>query len=300
MREGAQYFYLFTGIGSNGKSLLFNFLLDCFGEYGTTLESETLTYVKVRANEHCDDMAKLPGCRIALVKEFLEDSTINCKTIKGFTGDDDISTREIYKKQFTFRPQAHLGVICNELPKFSDSSDAMNRRNIVIHFPFRFCIKPEDDPTEFGPNDRKIDNKLSVLLKQEKYMIAFIQILSKVYIENYTNELAISNIPVSIKESTTSYNKDNDLIGGWCNENYEKDPKADKIKASDLREQFMADTETRISAIKFNNNMKSKMGLIPLKFKDGYYFQGIRRKVIENSDKNDLEYQLGGCSSNSE
>ena len=52
---------------------------------------------------------------------------------------------------------------------------------------------------------------------------------------------------------------------------------------------------------KLNNNMKSKLGLIPVKCTGNqYYFMGIRRKTPENPDKKELDFQLGGCSSKSE
>jgi len=296
-RAGAQYFYLFTGIGANGKSLLFNFLMDCFGDYATTVEDTTLTHVQTRANEHNDDLAKLPGCRLALVKEFQEGATVNCKIIKEITGDDIIRAREIHKKQINFKPQSHLGVICNTKPKFNESTDAMNRRNIVIDFPFRFCIKEGDDPSDekFTDKDRKMNNQLSLLLKQENYQIALLQILTEVYINNYSIILDITNIPNNVLENTTKYNLENDIYKNWASEFYEKDDK-NRILKQELYNQFLLDIELtkKISKVEFYKNALEKLKLKEVKTISDRYFTGLKRKS-EEKDESDLELMLGEC-----
>ena len=296
-RAGAQYFYLFTGIGANGKSLLFNFLMDCFGDYATTIEDTTLTHVQTRANEHNDDLAKLPGCRLALVKEFQEGATVNCKIIKEITGDDVIRAREIHKKQINFKPQSHLGVICNTKPKFNESTDAMNRRNIVIDFPFRFCIKEGDDPNDekFTDKDRKMNNQLSELLKQEKYQIALLQLLTDIYINNYSNILDITNIPSNVLENTHKYNLENDIIKNWFNEFYEREKTAEPINAAELKNQFIIDTSFQIKPDEFYKLMKSKLNIDKTRClkNGGYGFKGLKRKLEEKGDN--LELMLGEC-----
>ena len=168
-----QEFYIFTGVGSNGKSLLMNLIKLAFGQYSVNVNATTFTKESKGANE-TTEMYKSKGARIVSFEEPSDSDQIITSRMKENSGSTKITVRGLFQQPFSFMPQFTLIFNCNDIPKFSKVDDALMRRVRIIEFPFKFC----DNPT--GSNQRLIDRSLGDKFEcDERYKIAFMTILMK-------------------------------------------------------------------------------------------------------------------------
>ena len=190
--------------------------------------------------------------------------------MKRITGADKQTCRGMFGFNITFKPQCLLGVLCNIMPQFYDASKAMPLRNRVINFPFCFGNGVEDF-------DRPADANLAEKLMAPNYKRALISMLSKYYVKYFSNTIEIKDIPKSVVEATEEYNNENDPISSWFSENYEKGD--DKVLTVDIYNEFLSDTGTSISQIKFNQTIDKKLGFSKQKIGGKTYFVKLRKIV---------------------
>jgi P4 family phage/plasmid primase-like protien len=271
--QGVQNFNIFTGRGRNGKSLSFKIVMNAFGDYAYNMPIETIVEKckEGRANSNLFDMN---GKRLAIASEVEEDIVINIGVVKSLSGGDNQTCRQLYGTNTTFAPQCMLGVLCNTLPKFFDTSKAMDLRNRVMNFPF--CFRAEC----VGVNDRPADNSIETRLMADKYKRALISMLSKYYVKYFKGSLEISNVPESIMNATREYNTDNDEVSTWFIENYEIKG-SDKIGTTDLYSTFISETGSKHSIVKFSQIIGGKCGVEKKKVRGLMYWCGIQLKSQE-------------------
>jgi len=271
--EGRQFFNIFTGNSRNGKSLLFNFLLRTFGQYGYSMSSDLFTCASKDPNKANIVLFGLIGIRLAIVSELEDNAVIYTKLIKSLTGADEQNARTLFGKIISFIPQCFLGLLCNALPKFYDSSEAMNTRNKVIKFPFTF------GDIDDGKFKKIADNNLDINLRDEKMYIAMLQILSNLYISNYKKNKNKLDIPLSILNDTRDYNIENDDVHTWFTNFYDIGITDEKIMFSTLYNQFKIDTEIyNISDKVFRNCLKNKFNIQTKRESRGAVYTNIKRK----------------------
>jgi phage/plasmid-associated DNA primase len=292
--EGAQYFNINTGSSSNGKSMLYSFLLTCFGQYGTSLRPTFLTEkVKDPSNANLD-LYGLMGIRLAVASEISENDKLEIKVIKSITGHDEQTARKQYGDAVKFMPQCHLALLCNALPHFYDSSNAMSRRNIVVNFPYTFG--KEDD----GQYRKLADYTLESKFKQHKYKVAMMQIFIDVYEKNYVEDIKIRDIPESVLQYTQEYNSSNDEVVIWFNQNYEVNGDMKSyVGSSQLFSEFKTSTLSALSQIQFTNSMKNKTQATFKRTSTGRNFYGIVKKEITNQST-EIDFNKNYLSNKSE
>ena len=125
----------------------------------------------------------------------------------------------------------------------------MDRRNIVVNFPFTFG-KEED-----GQFRKLADYTLEEKLKQYKYKVAMMKIFMDVYQQNYIEDIKIRDIPESVLQYTQEYNSSNDEVVVWFNQNYDVNGDMKSyVGSSQLFSEFKTSTSSAISQIQFNNS----------------------------------------------
>jgi hypothetical protein len=151
-----EMFLIWKGIGRNGKGVLNSVLQKTLGNYHQTLSSEELTEDSKGKGRANSEIAQAIFSRCLMTSEPDPNSNVSLKTdrIKLLTGNDPISTREMYGKAFTYEPQFTLVCQCNSLPKLSKCDDALSKRMRFIEFPYQFTEEPIRD------YQRKIDTEL--------------------------------------------------------------------------------------------------------------------------------------------
>ena len=204
-------FIIWTGTGSNGKSLTVEFFEQIFGDYCTKLPISLLTRSRGSSSAASPEIAKTQGKRFAVLQEPEEQDKINVGLMKEITGGDKIEARGLYKDPVIFKPQFKLLLTCNELPKIPSNDGGTWRRLRVLPFKSEFV----DDPTE--SHQFKKDPYLCE--KLEEWREAFMSILIHYY-KKYLQE-GLSE-PEEVIKYTKEYRKDSDIYSAFIDENIEE------------------------------------------------------------------------------
>lgn len=128
------------GPGANGKSAFLTALKEVFGD--GAYDSLTITDLQGRENYK---MAKVENRFINICDEIPEDKKISTDKIKNITSGGELIVREIYKSPKKIKAYFKLLFCSNCLPRFTDKSDAIFRRLVIINFPNQFLTPDQQD-----------------------------------------------------------------------------------------------------------------------------------------------------------
>jgi P4 family phage/plasmid primase-like protien len=138
-----QTFTIYCGRGSNGKSLLTDFMALALGEYFGTVPVTLVTDKRTSVGSTTSELMQLKGVRYAVMQEPSKDAKINEGMMKQLTGDSHMQARELYQESETFTIQFNLVVSLNELFKICSNDNGTWRRICVVNFVSKF--ESEDD-----------------------------------------------------------------------------------------------------------------------------------------------------------
>ena len=131
-----QHFFVAKGGGGNGKSLINSLMMTTLGDYAYKLPSSVVSQpIKEGANPA---IANMNNKRFTLFQEPEKKLNICCSTIKEITGDKEINARTLYSTDTVTKLKHSLLGEFNELPKLDETTDAMDRRLMVIDFTSKF------------------------------------------------------------------------------------------------------------------------------------------------------------------
>lgn len=135
-----QCFFLLTGKGSNGKSVLVNTLAHIMGDYA---KGTPVTTFLERRGDSTSDLASLTGARLVTASEGEGMTAFNESLLKQLTGQDTITARHLYQDFFTFRPSFKVYFATNEVPRIKSQNYAMRRRVKLLPYKQRFYYPHE-------------------------------------------------------------------------------------------------------------------------------------------------------------
>ena len=272
-------FYIWTGVGSNGKSLTIKLLLDSLGDYGTIIPVSLLTHKRAASNIASPELAKLKGKRFCVFQEPENNDTIQVGLMKELTGNDKIQARALYGNPIEFYPQFKTLLACNKLPEIPSTDGGTWRRIRVVPFEMRFVS--EHEMTE--PNDRKKDPDLR--RKMETWHSAFMSILVE-YNKQFKEEGNVE--PMKVRDQTLLYQQKSDLILEYISDRLEDAPDH-KMIASELYDDFKFwCTDSKNIKVAFDRKgFETEVGIKKEPMVDGK-FTGfrIKEKVVNNLDPN--------------
>lgn len=244
--------YILTGTGGNGKGLLSNILNKILGDYIYTASNTFLTE-KIKGGQANSTLAKCKGIRYLLVSEpddGSNDAEFNVEFIKMITGGDMITTRDLYKSNFSFKPQFTPFVQCNKKPKLGKMDNGIKRRLKIHNYPFEFV------ETVTKPNQKQADTNLKSSMDQafyDNFIILLLQIAHK--------NININKIeqPQEVINETADYFDSNNPVKSFIDARLETS--TDKTKMSDLwsdyqYEKFELITKTRFKDDLIHNGLK--------------------------------------------
>jgi len=207
-------FYIWKGLGRNGKGILRDLIKRTFGDYYDPIDIEYFNQTKHGKSAHAADeiMARKKNCRIVISTEPESNMKLKFTIIKMITGRDDIQCRHNYGSCFNFTPkfrlffQSNYNIDIDNVP-----GQAKIHRTKIRNFPYVFVHNPVLD------YQKKIDTTLKEKLENPIYKIAFFHILLNYYnkwvkngkkkpesknFNNHTNEYLAESDPF-----TPFYNK---------------------------------------------------------------------------------------------
>lgn len=206
-------FYIFTGSGSNSKSIFCKAIQNCIGEYACILPVACITQKRVSANSAQSEIERTKGRRVALLQEPEGIENINCGYMKELSGGDSILARGLYKEPIEFMPQFTMIMTCNELPKVTSDDQGTWRRIRAVPFLSKFMDNPKKK-NEF-PLDGKIEDKLKNVWRSTimSYLIHICENMPRdVRGHRYIPE------PEIVLEQTSKYKYANDPIAQYMQE----------------------------------------------------------------------------------
>lgn len=223
--------HLFNGCGSNGKSVTFELLKYCLGDYFMSVPVTLLTRKRAGSENATPMLAQLKGKRLGVLQEPEEGEKLHVGLMKELTGNDEITARPMFESPITFKPQIKFAIPCNNLPEVPARDKGTWRRLRVIDHQMEFVDKP--DPKQ--KHQRKIDRTLKERL--EDMAPQFLSFLINRYLNVYMKEGL--KVPASVTFATNMYNQDNNCIKQFCDTKLETTgKKTDRISQRTLWEEF--------------------------------------------------------------
>ena len=286
-REEKAYFWL--GRGRNGKGTLSELIKMVFGYYWGELNMDYYTSHSEgpdRPNQN------LYNCRNARVVNSTESDDKNkyntpqqfvASNFKRLTGNDDIYARAVGTGiTATFKGGTVL-IQTNIMPGFSRMTISLKERIVVINFPYTFTDDAQllaEDPTQY----KKKDDSLKEKFKQDKYRIAFTEILFETYKE-YLEEFSI---PTSVRKFTDSYFA-GQSVKSWIQQNCEKtERKSDRVYLKTIQSQFQTDTDKKFSVKDLREALEEE-GYTFTKSQGDYKLNGYKLKETKDEEDDDEE-----------
>lgn len=214
-----QIIFLLHGSGSNGKSTLLETQRMVMGDYGTTIDSGSLTTKKNDSVRN--DIARLPNIRFVVASENAKGTIIDEELIKKLTGGDEVTARFLFQEEFTFYPQLKLWWAFNHPPGVRDLTHSLMRRLKLIPFEERI------------PDSERIDQVVLLELYRKELPGIFnweLEGLKRYQKEGLKDISAISN---AVKEFKEEQDRLHDWITDIC---YvpERDDKSDALVKADV------------------------------------------------------------------
>lgn len=151
------------GHGSNGKSLVFETILEVLGkDYADKGAADLL--LDSKGDRHPTEKADLHGKRLIVCIETDENRRLAESTVKELTGGDTVKARRMREDFWSFRPSHSLFLVTNHKPIVRGTDHGIWRRLRLIPFTQQFW---DADKGESGPPDLQADKHLKDKLKVE-------------------------------------------------------------------------------------------------------------------------------------
>lgn len=214
-----QCFHIWTGNGSNGKSMFSKFIATLLGDYHSTGTSTIFTNKKSASNAASPEIANKKGVRVFFSNEPESDDVIYAGKMKEYTGDDLIETRALYSDPITFKPQFKIILICNNIPDIRGDDEGIWRRVRIVDFSSRFIVdlKENDYDNKLFKADQEIEKKM---LTNKVYAAGFAWLLINKYYIKYESEGL--NMTKTMEKKLQEYKEQCDPFGDFLNTNYRK------------------------------------------------------------------------------
>jgi P4 family phage/plasmid primase-like protien len=274
-----QDFYIWQGVGANGKSLLTKYLDFVFGEYYINLPTNLITQKEVRQGGTNSELIKMKSKRVCVFSEPQQNEKLNNSTIKMMTGGDKITAREVFSFPITFKIDAKMIILCNYTFSMEDVCDeSIPRRINFIKFESKFKHEPNKNvPYEKLRNDEYMTDDFI-----DKIKGSFMKILIERYEELSKKEFKY-RIPKIVKESKQEFIDENDIVKTFFNEIYEySENKKDFIQLKDMYDGYKI--YCAMNKMKPNNLklFKTRIILLTPNFKERYVYKD------DNNNKKDI------------
>jgi phage/plasmid-associated DNA primase len=208
----------FNASAGNGKSVFFNILELCLGDYIKKFPVEILV-CKQRNEPHkpMPEFSYWKGTRIMYCTEPNADDKINSGIMKELTGGDLIQFRMLYSNiKQTFRPMFKISMMCNDAPIIEGNDEGIKRRIRKIDYISKFVDR--DNIDKLNHCYEKDPDFIEQFKKDPQLKLEFIRFILDHYNHTYKFEM-----PDIIKESSRVYLEENNNVLNFVKEFIKKD-----------------------------------------------------------------------------
>ena len=251
-RNKREKFYIWTGVGRNGKGVIITLVHNALGQYAKTFDIGHLTGKRHDAHQANPSLASLKGALFVDTQEpdnHCGKTSINTGIAKSLTGRDKMSTRLNYGNQFEFIPKFIIVMCANKLPEIDGTDQAMFNRIEVTPFNNVFVKNPSK------PNEHMIDESIKDKFEMVEYKQAFMNLLISAYQAFITEDIIVPEI---VKEATNVYRNENDKVKCFAEDYISKTEDLNSyIKLNDTFDAFMESeyADTKLTKQAFNKEL---------------------------------------------
>lgn len=212
-----QAFFSMTGIGSNGKSFMFEILSHIFKPYVVAIPSNTF---EVGQKDYNKNISLIVGKRLVWINE-LSKKTCDADKLKAFSDGTAMNVPYLYQQHpVLIKNNASLVTIGNQNPRFH-SDGGIDRRIRSIDFVSRFYRKDDIVPYPQNPNPNRdfwADSTKETFLKSIGGIYALFEFIAQGAQMYFTKGL---ETPDEYKELTRQVLVDNNRFIEFIEENFE-------------------------------------------------------------------------------
>lgn len=226
-----QTFNIYSGSGSNGKSVLIDFMRLVLGDYQGVAPVTIITCGRNKSGGTNTELVTLKGKRLAVMQEPSKGDRINDGMLKEITGGDTISVRGLYHSSMTnYVPQFRLVVCTNNLFDIKSNDDGTWRRIRLVEFMSKFTDNPVDDDPDKPYQFRK-DKDLNANFKN--WAPVMLSMLADIAFKEQGN---VTDRDI-VMQASNQYRNDQDDLSQFVTENICVS-EGDKIKKGELSEHY--------------------------------------------------------------
>lgn len=190
--------FLLYGPPKTGKSQFLNLMGRMFGDFGTTAASDTL---RLTQSGSTNNLHGLRRKRFVSTSETSVGTVLDEELIKRVTGGDHLTTRDLYEKNQTWKPECTIMVATNALPQLTVEDSAIWTR-----------VKPVPFFTQFSPTGqhKEIFDIADVLFDEEAPgILNWILAGYKAFCEEGLGE------PTAITASIAQHKQESDVVASF-------------------------------------------------------------------------------------
>jgi putative DNA primase/helicase len=268
-------FYIWFGIGRNGKSKLLDIMKTILTKNWCAPLSRAAVILSRGADRHAGrattEINKLERLRFAYFNESERDDELNSANLKNVTGGDEVSNRKQYGEEGAFKSQAKIFLSTNYRAKWDFESEAMMDRARQIPAEVRFV---PSDQKELRHDERRGDMQLMNDLL-DKYLSANFTYLVKRCVEFYGFQANNMMIPVPKKctDSVKNLVKEHDTVQIFIDECVVEDGET-KVPAGlmyDEYKKFTRNNEKRPVRVSDFKAQMEKKGMVHTRSGSSYW-----------------------------
>ena len=211
--RGVQHakFFMWTGVGANGKSKLAHLLRNALGDYGVILPVQVVTSKRIENGKPMPEMSQARNTQFAAFSEPCTNEVLNSGAIKEICGGDSMYNRTLYSEGSEMTCRFIPVLLCNDKPECNDQSEGMGRRMRVFNFPVQFKQFP--DPKKY-PYEKKLDDTIDQMIEEQADLFMTWCLTAGI---EYVERVGMK-YPESVLNETQSYRNDCDWVSQFRQE----------------------------------------------------------------------------------
>lgn len=276
--------FLFDGQGGSGKSTL----IDTFSMFFHTSSDDSNQVTAMSLDELASgsfDKEDLLNSRVNLAAE-AKKGYVDAEEIKKIVTGDRIKVSRKFERAITFVPKTKIVVACNGLPKFTDTSDGIFRRLILVRFPNQFRTQEEMDAYNLDPRlgYKLVDHDLPEKIRSEKNAIfnLFLEGLLRLKEEKY--QFILTKALVSAMKQ---YRQDSDSLREFLESNYVTDFN-EETSSIDIYNHFRRWHRINVSD---TGSLKLRSAEMGKRIKEVYNLNSSSRRNVTDTESGERERQ---------
>jgi P4 family phage/plasmid primase-like protien len=252
--------YVWTGVGSNGKSTIQELVMATMDRYAQPLDINFWTRPKGAAGAALPELADKRPCRFVFSNEPEATDKLQVAKLKEVTGGERITARRLYGDPITYRPRFGIFILANTLPELSKVDGGISRRLRVVPFVHQFRQFPLPGQRQARP--AVMDNCRNNVEWRRALMFLLLDAYRRI------KGLEAIPLPAEVLQANEDYLEDNNPVGRFLAENFVMTGNQDHyIRASELFAIYTQITRDRMMTLTAFGSSMTHVNQVPKKKK---------------------------------